>query len=251
MWQAIKQAYGDSWQFAKAFPLLVGIVILTGGAQHVVEWSTGFYASMEAMHQAEANWLRMALGAAKAVSIVLVGYWVARYLLSNGSRRFTTASDLIAMRRYGVAALAYVLITVATVLIIAMAGAQLVERTLLPIMLLFVGAAIRTLLSFWIVGAAVAEPAATLRESVRRTRGSLLWGAALTISGAIVPLSVHYALSYGAAGAPRLLAGAILVMDALLVGFLGVLAASLQVQVARRVSARSGHSLSMTAVAAE
>lgn len=250
MWQALRQAYDDAWQFIRALPLLAGIVVLTEGAQHLVEWFTGFYVSTEAMQNAEANPLRLGLGAAKAVSIILLGFWVARYLLSNGSRRFTVASDLTAIRRYGIAALAYVLITVVTVLIIAVVGAQLVERVMLPVLLL-AGAAIRTLLSFWIVGAAVAEPAATLTQSVRRTRGSLLWGIGLTICGAILPLAAHYALGLSAVGMPGALAGLLLAVDTLLVGFLGVLAASLQVQVARRVSARSGRSLSAPVVPAE
>lgn len=251
MWQALRQAYDDAWQFAKAWPLLVGIVVLIEGAQHAVEWMTGFYASTEAMRSAGANPLRMALGAAKAVSIVLLGYWVARYLVSNGSRGFTTASDVSAMRRYGIAALTYVLITVFTVLVIAVAGTQLVERAFLPVLLLFVGAAIRTLLSFWIVGAAIAEPAATLARSIRRTQGSLLWGVGLMIGGTVLPFGAHYALGYGAVGASRSLAGFILTLDALLVGFLGVLAASLQVQVARRVAARHGHALAVAPMAAE
>src|SRR5690606_24263354 len=153
--------------------------------------------------------------------------------------------------RYGIAALTYVLMTVFTVLVIAVAGTQLVERAFLPVLLLFVGAAIRTLLSFWIVGAAIAEPAATLARSVRRTPGALLWGVGLMIGGTVLPFGARYALGYGAVGASRSLAGFILTLDALLVGFLGVLAASLQVQVARRVAARHGHALAVAPMAAE
>lgn len=251
MWQAIRQAYDDTYRFILAFPLLAGLIVVLEGAQHIVEWFTGFYAGAQITDAAQANPVRLSLGAAKTVAILLVGYWVARYLLSNGSSRFTTRSELRTLRRYGYVALGYVLISAAAALMVAVAGAQLLGAAFLPVLVILTGAAIRTLLSFWMTGAAVGDRSATLAHSVRDTRGSVLWGTALVIVAWMPPVIVHYALGKSAVGAPSALVGLILIVDTLVVGFMGVLLSSIQVQVARRVATRSGHALTTPALAAE
>lgn len=251
MWQATKRSYGEAWQFTKIFPALVGLVVLLEGVQHIVEWLSGYYVSVEAAQAAEGNLLRLTLGGAKAVAIVLLGYWVPRYLLSQGSKRFTTAFDPTALRRYGVAALCYVLISAVAVFAVALFGALLPERALLPVFLLVAGAMIRTLLSFWMAGAAVADPAATLVQSIRSTQGCLLWGTGVAILCSVPPFVLHYVLGLRAIGMPPTIAAAMLAADALVVGFTGALLASVQVQVARRVAAQHGHALTAAPMAAE
>lgn len=241
MRQALKRAYGESWQFMKTFPLLVGLIIVPEGAQHVVEWLSGFYDSFEAMRQGGSNPLRLLFGAAKYLSILLITYWVARYLLSNGSIRFTLASDTTALRRFGIAAFCYVLITAAVLLIAVIAGKKLANNVVVLLVVPMAGILVRTLLALWLTGTAVAAPEATLANSIRSTRGSLLWGMAFLFLGSVPPMVLHYAIGYGAVGQGKPIVGILLALDTALVGYMGVLYASLLVQIARRINISMGY----------
>lgn len=244
MRQALKRAYGESWQFMKTFPLLVGLIIVPEGAQHVVEWLSGFYDSFEAMREAGSNPLRLLFGAAKYLSILVITYWVARYLLSNGSIRFTLASDTTAVRRFGIAAFCYVLIvliTAAVLLIAVIAGKKLANNVVVLLVVLMAGILVRTLLALWLTGTAVAAPEATLANSIRSTRGSLLWGMAFLFLGSVPPMMLHYAIGYGAVGQSKPIVAILLALDTALVGYMGVLYASLLVQIARRINISMGY----------
>ncbi len=73
------------------------------------------------------------------------------------------------------------------------------------------------------------------------SRGSLLWGLLFTLLLVIPPMAVHYALGLGAIGKPPALAAAMLSLDALFVGFLGILLACGHVTIAKPIAAKKNH----------
>ncbi len=247
MWRALGQTYCDAWQFTKALPMLLLLLFVLEGAQHVVEWITGFYADAEMMKEASAHPLRLTLGVVKTVVGLLLGYWVIRYLMSNGSLRYTTASDPTALRRYIISMIGYLLISAGVLLFVAIAGSRFSTPVPVLVLIAFLGALIRTLLSFWMVGSAIADPAATFGSSIRKTWGSVLWGITLTIIAAIPPIALLYAIGYGGLGASKPLLMTMLIVDSAVVAFLYALLASTQAQIARHVMQRSGHTLTASA----
>lgn len=253
MWQAVKRSYKDAWAFVRAFPLLVGVVVFLEGAQHMVEWLAGFYAAGDGVMMALRAPGRLLLGGLKVMGVLAVGYWVCRYLLSDGSRRFTLAADLGAVRHYGIATLAYVLLSALTIGILAIASNLLFARQPLPLIvlgLLVAGALIRVCLSLWITGAAIGDLRGGLVHSIRHARGTMLWGIGVMIVAYLPIIAAHYALGFGAIGRSPLVAATMLAIDTGVVGFLAALIASAQVQVARRAAFRNGFDLARPAVTA-
>ena len=250
MWKAIGRTYCEAWQFTKALPLLIFLMLALEGAQHVVEWLNGFYLNAEMMKQTGSDPARLSLGIIKTVAGLLLGYCIIRYLLGDGSTHYATALEATAMRRYGASLLCYVLLSAAALLLVVIVGSQLPNRMLALPLIILVGAAVRTLLSYWMVGAAVADPNATLAGSIRMARRSLIWGMAVTLIVAMPPMAAHYALSYGALGASPPVLAAMLALDSALVAFLYVLLAGSQVAIARHVTERSGQPLLVAAVPA-
>lgn len=251
MLQAIGRSYADAWTCVRALPLVVGFVVLVEGAQHVVEWSVGFYQNTDAARLAERNPVRLALGTLKVLSIVAVSYWISRFLLSPRPTRRIVAGNWASARRFACAILAYFLLGL-LLLILAFSLNPLGFNQIFLLACAGLGGLIlRAALSYWTVGAAVDDPNATFLMSLKLSRGHLLWGTALIIATYLPPLALHYLLGLGAVGKPPLISAVLLAVDCLVVGYVGAILASAQVQIARRVAAGGGRALTAPAIAAE
>ncbi len=244
MWRALRETYRDAWRFAFAVPVVAAAVITLEAAQHAAEWMTGMYVSLESAKAAENSPARMILGAAKVGLLMILGYWVPRFIFGAGSRQLTLAADPVAIRKF-LLVLAYglvlgVLTHAMPKLLAAMgvtggaAGAAFGGYVLATIL---VGVALNP----WTVGAAVADPQTSPLNALRMSRGSLLWGLLFTLLLIIPPMAVHYALGLGAIGKPPAIAAAMLSLDALFVGFLGILLACGHVTIAKRIAAKKNH----------
>ncbi len=96
-------------------------------------------------------------------------------------------------------------------------------------------------LNSWTVGAAVADPHASPLKALRMSRGSLLWGLVFTLLLTLPPMAIHYALGLGAIGKPPPIAVTMLSLDALFVGFVGILLACGHVTIAKHIAAKRNH----------
>lgn len=244
MWRALRETYRNAWRFATGVPIVAAAVVVAEAAQHVAEWMTGMYVSFDNAKAAENSLSRTIFGLAKVGLLMILGYWVPRFIFGGGSRNLTLAADPVAVRKFALV-LAYGIavgvlthsvpkILSAIGLTGGAAGAVFGVYVLLTILL---GVALNP----WTVGAAVADPHASPPNALRMSRGSVLWGLLFTLLLILPPMAVHYALGLGAIGKPAPVAVAMLSLDSLFVGFLGILLACGHVTIAKHIAAKKNH----------
>jgi hypothetical protein len=248
MWAALKNTYRNAWRFAVGVPLIAGLIVALEGTQHMVEWSLGMYESLEGAKAAEGGTARMAAGAVKVGALILLGYWVARFVIGGGSAERALAADPVAVRKFVPVVVYSAVLGILTHAITGIFKSLGLEGLALGIAFaayFFLTMALGVALMPWTVGAAVADEEATPLRAFRISRGSVLWGLGFTLLVMLPPMAVHYGLNLGAIGRPPALAAAMLIADSLFVGFLGILLASGHVTIAQRMADRSGHKLPM------
>lgn len=239
-WTALRRSYSEAWGFILAVPLIAAAAIGFEGLQHAVEYAEGLYVSSAAMHAHGADAGRMIAGVAKVGWLLLLQYWVTRYVV-GGSARAAVARDPGAIRQFSLvftvsAAAGVVQIFLPQLLAAAgVAGRPMVFAILAGMGLSFI---LGALLVPWAVGAALGTPRAW--SLARRAPGSILWAIALGLATGLPLVVVHYAFGYAAVGRPAYLTVAILAVDAVFTSFIGVVAATSQVMIADRMARRAG-----------
>jgi len=242
-WTAILRSYSEAWGFMLALPLVAAAAIGLEGLQHAVEYAEGLYVSSAAMRTHGADAGRMVAGLAKVGWLLLLQYWVTRYVVGR-SARAAVARDSVAVRQF---ALVFALSAAAGIVQIflpqllaasGVTGRPVIYAVLVGMVISFI---LGAFLVPWAVGAALGIPRAW--SLMRRAPGSILWAIALGLATGLALLVVHYALGYGAVGRPAYPTVAILVVDAAFTSFIGVVAATTQVMVAERMAQRAGDRL--------
>ena len=100
MWAALKNTYGHAWRFAAGLPLIAALIVVLEGIQHMTEWSLGMYVSLEGAKAAEGQTARMAVGFIKVSALLILNYWVARFIIGGGSPERAVAADPVAIRKF-------------------------------------------------------------------------------------------------------------------------------------------------------
>jgi hypothetical protein len=241
MWQAIIRAYRNAWCFASAFPLVVAAVVAFEGIQHLIEWWIGFYDSRAAAEALQHHPARLIAGIAKVGMLLALGYWLPRWTIGDKSARQTFAADPLALRRYaGVAAFTLMLTLVTQGLPAALADASGAAKSIGLGAMLLLSFVLNVALMPWMVGAALGDTHASPRRSLARIRGTFLWSLLFTLTVGLPLMLAHAVLAGLAIGRSPSVAAGMLVSDAILVGFLGVLLIAARVIVAGRAAARHG-----------
>lgn len=246
-WSAYGRCYRQAWRFVVALPLIALTVVVVEGLQHIVEWMIGMYASPQGARAAADNDWRMAVGYAKVGWLFVLQYWVVRFVASDGSVKAALALDPVALRKF-----AWVLVYSICVSALTLQGTQLLQAagmapraaTFTTLAIALASFPLGTLLVPWVVGAALGDPKASPVSSARRAWGSILWGLAFSLLTMIPLMAAHYGLGLGAIGRPPALATAMLALDAVLVGYLGIMINVALVLVAERMAQRAGEPLS-------
>ena len=199
---------------------LIGIELV----QHAVEWRIGMFDSLVAAQATELHPARIALGTIKLVILNVIGFVAIRFAWSGGDAAF-------AMRPSRRALLLF-----APVIGFELAFAAL-DRFLVPtehaITSMIVGMALMPFLFRWMAGAAIGrfvDP----RRSASAMLPHLPWAFAFTLASMLPLMVVHYALFFATIGQPPAVAGALLFLDALVVGWLGPMLAVAQLATALR-----------------
>ena len=235
------RTYADAWRFLAALPFLGLAIIGVEGLQHFIEWQAGMYVSSAGAHHAEVDMGRMITGSLKVIWLNVVAFWVFRFVIS-GSPRQTLHPGGAALRRYAGVMIFMILLGAITLWppVLAPAGAARravgIAGLMLQLVLLPLGAA----LTPWVVGAALGDLQANPLSALKRAWGSIWWAIGLSLATELPLMAAHYGLGLGAIGKPGPVAAAMLVADAVLVGFLGVALATAQVVIAERMAARTG-----------
>lgn len=242
MLKAIADCYRNSARIALALPLLYALGFATELVQHVVEVRIGLFASIDAMRTLGEHPARMGFGYVKGLSLILLVYWVSRWHFAGegGGRIIGDARSarlfaavivyglLVALlQHYGDRLLAPVIDdpgTVNTAILLLMLLATMADVYLAP----------------WKVSAALGNPRIGIPTSVRLIRGGFWWSFAFSIVTMLPLMALHYALNIFAVGRGAAATWALLVLDAAVVGYLGLVLATATVMIAWRAADCSG-----------
>ena len=225
---AFTATYRDSVRFLRAFPLLALVPAALELLQHVVEVRLGMYASLAAFKSAGHDTLRLAFGFLKELAMVILGYWIVRFVAS-GSVAYAKKADRPAMRLFGWF-VAFVAIDTAIELFA-------LPSTGVLAVVAFVGSqTIGCLIAAWSIAAPLGNGDVGLRASIVIMVRQLPWTYVFTLV-TILPLMVpHYLFAVLAILAPKISLWPTLLVDALLVSWITAVAAIADFYAARRAT---------------
>ncbi len=242
----IKAVYAAAWRAMLVMPLLFAIPVVVEFAQHVVEMRIGMYDSLAMAKQVADDPMRMLFGFAKAVALLLPGYWFVRLMAFGDGRRaarpeapaFALWLVLFAMN---VAILAWEMFGPPLGSVIGLAGQS--EKLAGPV-LSAAWMVIGIYFTAWFVGWTLGNRAIGPRRSFAIMTGSF-WRTVGYMLACILPLmALHYALGYLAVTlTPALLDWVVLALDAAVGGLLACCMAGAGYIAAARAAARKGASL--------
>lgn len=248
-WGAARDCYSWSTRMLLAAPLLTALIVGLEGVQHLIEWRAGVYVSLAAAKAAEYDPARMAAGLAKVAWLLLLQFWVARFVVSGGSVQATFASDAVAARKfsaYFVFAMGLAIVQLWLPMGMQEAGASRGQIATVTIGSMLASFPLGVALAAWPASAAVGDPAAGPVRALRRAWGSVWWGVCLTLVVILPVMAAHYVLALTPIGRPPAIAAVLLVSDTVLVGFLGVLVNCAPVLIAMRMAHRQGEPLRLS-----
>ena len=253
MWPFIRQAYADSARIIVALPWLFALPTAAELIQHFIEYRSGMYDSVAAMQAAGDDPARMAFGQVKILTLILLLYWVSRWQAFRGTRTQKVLGD----RRSALLFLSVVLFAVAIGLVQQFGGTFLAPMLGNETLLLTIGFAFFILslaldiyLSGWKAGSALGNARLTIPASFRLIHGSFWWSLAFYVLMILPLMTVHYALAVVGLGRSDPVLWAVLTVDALIVGYLGLVLATTTYLVAQRAATRAGVGLTAAAGAA-
>ena len=249
MLKSIGEAYRDSFRVGLALPLLFALPVTTELIQHVIEYRIGLFASFEAMEAVGGDSARMGFGQVKILSLILLVYWVSRWQVLRGRADRPVLGD----RRSATLFAGVVALGVALGLVQQFGGGVLAPLLdagavmTIGFAYFFLSLALEVYLSVWKVGSALGNARLNIPASFRIMQGNFWWSLGFSVAMMLPLMVLHYALNALAVGRPFALAWSILVLDALVVGCLGLVLATTTFLIARRAAERARIGLAVDA----
>jgi hypothetical protein len=245
MWTEIKTAYCDSWTVAAKFPILFALPAIAEFTQHVVEQRIGMFASLEGMKAAADSGFRLGFGVLKVLSLFLLVYWVSRAMAALRGAALRVRGDA-----HSASLFAFVLAWSLATSIVQLFGADLIAPFVSIHTVTIVGAAIGIALflcdfylSVWKVGASLGIDRLGFTASFRIMHGNFWWSLLYFVVMFLPAMALHYLLNFLAVGRPAPAMWTMLGVDALTVGYLGIVLVATTYVIARRATARKGEPL--------
>jgi hypothetical protein len=242
MWREIKDNYRLPARFMLALPLVAAVPIVVEAVQHLVEWRIGMFDSLAGAAAVESHPARMGVGYVKIASLLLVGFFVWRFLAFDSDRRQALRIDGTALRLFAP------VMAFQVALVVAQSQAGGVLGALVPagrplilagLAAMLVAMALELYLASWKVGLAAGNQRMTLAASIRTMRGNIGWSFGFTLAMFFPVMILHYLLNGLAIGRPTGVVAAMLAVDCLVVGYLAALFPTTVFIVARRAAARA------------
>lgn len=235
MLAALRDLYRESWLYALACPLPFLVPVAAEAMQHVAELATGFYAGVAQAHAVAASPIRMGLGMAKLLAVLLTGYWMVRWL-GWGEAARVLRRDPEAERRFAPLLALEALTQLAGLWLIygvhARLGAALVAvAVVIPFLL-------SPLLADWQARAPLGQAGGPL-VSAGLVMPVLPWAIAFSLLACLPVMVVHYALGYCAIAGPNAAKWLSVTADTLLVGYLSAVLAGVPWFIARHARAQA------------
>lgn len=242
MLREVKENYALASRVAVALPLVFALPVAVEAIQHVIEWRIGMFesaakASAVEDHPARSGWAYIKIG-----TLVLVGWWVWRFLGFAGDRDRTLRWDAFAAARYSMVLIFSAAITVLEMQVGGLLGGAFESSRhvlLAGFGLMLLAMALELYFAPWKVGAALGRRGAGLAESFKAMHGHVVWSFGLTLAIFFPIMILHYALGLLPIVLPPAAGAILLVLDSLLVGYLAILFPTTVYIIARRAAAGS------------
>jgi hypothetical protein len=242
MFREIKENYALAGRVVMALPLVFALPVAVEAIQHVIEWRIGMFESAAMASAVENHPARSGWAYIKIATLVLMGWWVWRFLGFAGDRDRTMRWDGFAAARYSL-----VLIFSAALTVLEMQAGGLLGGAfessrhvlLAGVGLMLAAMALELYFAPWKVGAALGRPEATLGASFKAMHGNIAWSFGLTLAMFFPVMILHYALGLLPIVLPPAAGAVLLALDSLLVGYLAILFPTTVYIVARRATAGS------------
>lgn len=240
MFREIKENYALAGRFAVALPLVFALPVAVEAVQHVIEWRIGMFesaamASAVENHPARSGWAYIKIG-----TLVLMGWWVWRFLGFEGDRDRTLRWDSFAAARYSLVLIFSAALTMLEMQVGGLLGEAFEssrQMLLAGIGLMLVGMALELYFAPWKVGAALGRPKTSLAASFKAMHGNVAWSFGLTLAIFFPIMILHYALGLLPIVLPPAAGMVLLVLDSLLVGYLAILFPTTVYIIAKRATA--------------
>jgi hypothetical protein len=210
--------------------------------QHIIEWRIGMFESAAMASAVENHPARSGWACIKMATLVLMGWWVWRFLGFEGDRGRTMRWDPFAAARYSLVLVFSAAITVLGIQVGGLLGGAFDSPRhvlLAGFGLMLAAMALELYFAPWKVGAALGRPQSGLPESFRAMHGNIAWSFGLTLAMFFPIMILHYALGLLPIVVPPAAGAVLLVLDSLLVGYLAILFPTTVYIVARRAAAGS------------
>lgn len=210
--KAFTATFRGSIAFLIACPLLALVPVAFEMLQHLGEVHIGMYDSIAAAKATEHHPLRMALGMVKVVALIVPGYWIIRFFAWRDGAAASRVDGRAVLLFAGVVAFHAALAALQLFVLPPTVGVLLAGFA--------VGQAIACLVPAWTVAAALGNAAIGPLASARIMARQLPFTFALLMLTMLPLMIPHYALGAAALFAGKALLWPILLVDALLVGWL-------------------------------
>lgn len=240
-------AFAESWRLGlrliRLWPLIALVPVVVEIVQHGVEVQGGFYRSIAAMKAAEHDPLRMAIGHAKVIVMLVTGFYMLRFFAAAGDRGVAARMDRRAIGLL-IPVLGWSLFWLVLMQDIPMLaptmGWPLKRVSQFVVIVTLANLLSDPLLNLWKLSAASGDPSVGFVRSMRLTVGRYWWSLALGLMVMLPLMIAHYALAFAAIGRSPFALWSVLIADALLVGVMGPVMVASSFVAARRVAADRG-----------
>lgn len=239
-------AFADGWRFARALPWLVALMIGIEFVQHAIEVNAGFFSADKTVRKAASmDALRLTFGWAKMAVVWALAFFALRHGVTRDPRE-TLRPSPTALRRYA----GVILFQLIPFMAIVHAG-QIMKPLGIPQDQLMNFRAVfglgqqllEPLLYLWFVNAALGTAAFGPAGSAWATRWLYFWALLLTFVTRFPFNAAHYGLNTWPAGKGAALLWPALALDAVVVVVMVIVAAAVQLRIARYIAARRGLAL--------
>lgn len=242
----LKKSYADTLRFGQALPWIIAVVVAVEFAQHAGEISLGMYDSMVQARAVEQAPLRMGLGHAKVLALALLGYAVARFIGFGRDAAAAVRLEFRAVRLFG-----WVLAFGVVWIVIGLDGGPLLmaagvdEASAGRVIAVLMGAGFlfQILLVPWKMAAPLGNAQIGFGRSIGLAWRHLPWGLVFKLVAILPVMALHYGLFLGVIGQGRAVAWVAAAVDAVVVGYLGVLLIAVEMALAQRMVAANGVAL--------
>lgn len=241
-----REAYVRSWRFCRACPLVIAVVIAAEFGQHIAEINLGMYDSIDQARAVAAAPMRLLAGHLKVLSLMLLGYGVARFLAFGENARTALRWEQPAVGLFAKVLgfeLVWIVIGLDGGALLGALGVDPIAAGRITGVMAVFGFVLGAFLIPWKVAAPLGNEAIGFVRSMKLSWRHIPFALIVGLVPALPVMALHYGLFFGVVGRAATFIWTAAVLDAAVVGYLGALLSTTSYIIARHITDRNGVAL--------